>query len=161
MKFKLNINKTHALIALFIFLIVVIVDQLTKYLLTERFFDVIPNVLSIEFQTNTGAAWSILSEHTWLLTIISIVFLVILIIFNHFHDEKNKLYSIAYGLIVGGAVGNLADRIVLGHVRDFFKFEFINFPIFNVADIALTFGVILFCIYFLFVYPRLRKKTRL
>ena len=68
---------------------------------------------------------------------------------------KSKLLLTAYSLILAGAVGNFIDRIRLGYVVDMFKFEFIDFPIFNVADICLTIGVI-----FLFYYVIFKEQSK-
>ena len=69
---------------------------------------------------------------------------------------KTKIEKIALGLLLGGTIGNAIDRLVFGGVRDFIYLKFINFAIFNVADMAITIGAILFCVSIIFL--RDRKK---
>lgn len=148
---KKRINQ--GLIVGLIQIIVLGLDLLTKYLFTYKNFTLIPNIISITYKENTGAAGSMLENQTILLIILSIIFLVAMVIFDHYFKNKNTFYSISFALIFAGAIGNLFDRIVLGYVRDFIKLEFIYFPfIFNIADAALTIGVICLCIYFIFFH---------
>lgn len=63
-----------------------------------------------------------------------------------------------FSLVFGGAVGNLIDRLFLGYVRDFIALDFINFPVFNIADMCLCAGVIVLLVFFLFLYPKYNKK---
>ena len=90
----------------------------------------------------------------------SIVFLIGFIIFDYFYKNNNTLYFIAINLILAGAIGNLIDRIFLGYVRDFI---YINLPFmpyyFNIADVFLTFGVILLLIEILFKKNKKEKIT--
>ena len=151
-------QKKYNIIIAVLLLLVVALDQVSKFLLTDKNFVIIKNFISVLYKQNTGAAWSILEGQVILLCIITFVFLVMLVVFDHYFKEKNTLYSIAYGLVLGGALGNLFDRMVYGFVRDFIKLDFIEFPIFNIADSALTIGVICFLIFFIFFYGRKKKK---
>ena len=131
--------------------IVTIWDLVTKMITDGKSYSLIDGVVSVSSSHNTGAAWSILNQHTWLLILISVIFIILLILANiYFFKNKNYLYATAMGLILSGAICNLFDRIAFGYVRDFISLEFINFPIFNIADIAITIGVILLCAFFLF-----------
>ncbi len=98
---------------------------------------------------NNGAAYGILGGQTVLLIVVSIIMIALILLYNYFHKNKSIYYSISLGLILGGAFGNLIDRIFLGYVRDFIKFSFFNFT-FNLADAFLTVGVVLFLIYLIF-----------
>jgi len=99
---------------------------------------------------NKGAAWSMFSGYTIVLAIISIVFVIFAVVFDSKSKfKKNKLYDIAFALILSGAFGNAIDRTFLGYVRDFIKLDFVNFPIFNVADSLLCIGVLLLAIFIL------------
>jgi signal peptidase II len=154
-------NKKHVLISYPIIVFLFVVDQTTKFFLAHKYFDVIPNVLSVHYSENTGAAWSIMAGKVEFLAVMSVLFLAVLIFFSYKFNEKTYFYSIAYSFIIGGALGNLFDRILFGYVRDFIKADFItftNFPIFNFADSFLVFGVILFCIFVLFIYPKKLKE---
>ena len=131
-------------------LIVVFWDLFLKYFTDGMDQTLINGILSFVSSHNTGAAWSIFSNSTTFLIIISIVFIIGILIFNYFYKNKTYFYAISLGLVLSGAICNLLDRIKYGYVRDFIKLEFMNFPIFNIADCAITVGVILLCVYFLF-----------
>lgn len=142
-----------------LFGIFLLFDQITKIVLDGKTIGLIQGVFSLTSSHNYGAGFSILTGKGWLLILLTIVFLFGILTFNYFQKTKNSLYKWSMALIVSGAVGNLIDRIFLGYVRDFLYFELINFPIFNVADSCLTIGVILLCVYFIFVEPKLKKQV--
>lgn len=98
---------------------------------------------------NTGAAFSILSGKMWILSAVSVLFCIGTILFFIIKKPKNKLFCIALTLIFAGAFGNAIDRVFYGYVVDFIETTFINFAVFNIADIAITVGAILFVIYML------------
>ena len=104
-------------------------------------------ILSFEKAYNTGGAFSILQDHTLLLAMISLITVCVLVWVVHSKKfDLNIWEEISVGLICGGALGNLADRLVVGHVIDFIQLEFINFPIFNFGDIFINIGVIILVI---------------
>lgn len=138
-----------------IFIVAVIslfLDQITKILigiffaLDERFV-VIQNFFSFHFIENYGAAWSILNNKVDFLIIISILALFIVYRFMY-SFKQNKRNNLAFGLILGGIVGNLIDRVFLGYVRDFLSFKLFSYqyPIFNLADTFIVIGVFLLII---------------
>lgn len=135
-----------------IFFAAICLDLVTKHLTTNVSMPLLDGLVSIYFTWNTGAGWSILSDHTLILTIFSALMVVGMIVLLVFFRPKNWIYTIGFALVFAGAVGNLFDRIVFGAVRDFICLEFINFPIFNVADICLTIGAILIGIWLVFFY---------
>ena len=108
---------------------------------------------------NTGAAYGILGGQTTLLIVVSFIMIALLIVYNYFHKNKNIFYCVSLGLILGGAIGNLIDRLFLGYVRDFIKFSFFSFT-FNIADACLTIGVILFLVYLIFYDDFFGIKSR-
>lgn len=110
---------------------------------------VIPNFFNISYFRNTGGAWSILSEYTWLLIIISFLIVLFIGVYIYKNNVKNKLELWGYSMILGGAIGNLLDRIIYGYVIDFLDFNIFgyNYPIFNLADTFIVLGVILLIIY--------------
>lgn len=122
---------------------VILLDQLTKYLITaglslNESFVLIKNFLSITYITNTGAGFGILKGANGFL--IALSFIVFAALFYYRNDFKNDVEKQMVALIVGGIIGNLIDRILLGHVIDFISFSF--WPAFNVADSALTIGIL-------------------
>ena len=137
-----------------------ILDLILKEITTNKYFSLIDGIISIFYTENTGAAWSIFSDKTLGLIIISSIFIIFILIFNFFFKKKNVLYSISLGMILSGAICNLLDRITFGYVRDFIKLDFINFPIFNIADSAICVGVFLFCIFFIFYVQKKESKWK-
>lgn len=138
-------NKKMYVIAVFILLI----DQISKSLI-EIYFNlnesvkVIKNFFSITVAHNTGGAWSILNNHSYLFIMFSVIALIILIRYM-FQFKNNLRNNIAFACTVSGIVSNLADRLFLGYVRDFLDFKIFgyDYPIFNIADVAIVIGVIL------------------
>ncbi|MFZ7121412.1 MAG: signal peptidase II [Eubacteriaceae bacterium] len=142
---------------LFIFCILVF-DQISKILVVNYVkpiitIPIIQNVFHLTYAENTGAAFSILSNKLPLLTIITIIFITILIIYLYTLVSKNRCFnyfSLSLTFIIGGAIGNLIDRIRLNYVIDFFDFRLINFAIFNVADCFIVIGSILLLLIIIF-----------
>lgn len=135
--------------------IIVLVDQLSKYFLTLKLsggsdVELIPGIIRLTYEQNTGAAFSFLSNMRWLLVgISSVVIIVIIIGLIRYRKKINWVGKLGLASILGGALANLFDRAVFGYVSDFFEFEFVRFAVFNVADIFITCGGVLFCIYYL------------
>ena len=141
--------------------LVLVADLVTKhFLFNVEYFNLIPNVISIATNGgNTGAAWGMFSGHTLWLIAVGIGMIVLFFIFNHFVKNKNTFYCISFGFIIGGALGNLIDRIWLNYVRDFIFLDFMpNFPVFNVADSFLCVGAIMLAIFILFMSGNKSEK---
>jgi signal peptidase II len=157
-------------ITLIIAAVLLFADQITKYL-TEIFIDkyemveAIPNLLTLTKVYNKGAAWSFLSDTTWVLVIISFIGMFVLGYYSYKNDWKNKkVYSTGITMAFAGCVGNLIDRLISitplsegsPGVVDMISFEPLNwisqaisgydFPTFNIADICLVVGMILIAI---------------
>jgi signal peptidase II len=133
-----------------IFIIVLLVlffDQLTKFLATEAIglnqsIPIINNIFHLTLVHNKGAAFGILKNQTLLFMVISLI--TIVIIFHHLRKKRRKgldIFTISLALILSGAIGNFIDRISLGYVVDFLDFRI--WPVFNLADSAITVGAIL------------------
>lgn len=140
------------LIYLILALVVILLDQLVKYQIVAHLalgesVTVIPHVLSFTYLQNTGAAWSLFEGKQTFFTIITIIAVVVVSYLLYRNRHGHWLFSLGLALILAGAIGNFIDRIRLGFVVDMFQTDFISFPIFNVADMALSIGVILIFIY--------------
>jgi len=139
-------SKKHILI-FSIIAIVVFLDQLTKYFIktAKPSFPIIKNIFHITYATNTGAGFGILKNGTWFIILISFILLA-LFIYYYKKLPKQKYVQTNIALIIGGVIGNLIDRLSYGYVIDFLDFRI--WPIFNIADSAITIGAILLIIYY-------------
>ena len=132
-------------------LCIILLDQVSKFLVLstlgfERSKNIIPNLLNFTLVKNKGAAFSLFSNSTNILTITSILasLLLITIILKSPPRSFWNLTGLAY--LLGGTVGNGIDRFFKGYVLDFFELVPINFPIFNVADVSINIAIICFII---------------
>ena len=134
-------------------------DQWSKYLTVQNISlgetkEFIPGFLSLTHLRNTGAAWSLLEGKMiffYVITVIVSVVIIYLLIKNY---KKSIWYSVGLSFVLAGAIGNFIDRVRLVYVVDMLQTDFMNFPIFNVADSTLVVGVI--CI---FIYLILDEKA--
>lgn len=131
-----------------LFAVLVIGDQSLKtYVLnnipTMSVHDFIPGLLSITHITNTGAAWSMLEGKMLFFYLVTIIAVVVVIYLFVKAEKKEYLYRFSLIFLLAGTVGNAIDRFTRHFVVDMFNLDFINFPIFNLADTYITIGVIL------------------
>lgn len=146
--------------------LIVAFDQLTKYwavraLMSGRSIMLIPDVFQLTYVENRGAAFSFLQNQ---IPFFVCVTTIVLIAIAYSFRKKMVLTSLGrLGLIfiAGGAIGNLIDRILRGFVVDMFYFSFIDFPVFNVADIFIVIGGGLFVYYVLFQHDRIKAREEL
>lgn len=144
--------------------ILIIIDQLTKYFTVQNIdlyevVEFIPNVVSLTYIRNTGAAFSILEGQMWFFYIVTVVVAAGLIYYMYTEARENKILGFLLSLILAGAIGNFIDRLFLQYVVDMIKLEFIDFAIFNVADSYLTVGVILLLIYTIYDERKTLKEN--
>ena len=131
----------YGIVTSFVVIVSILFDQISKILTDGCSVDLLGKFLYFDSVHNQGAAYGIFSGQTiWLIVVTSIV-LVALVIFNWFYRKKSIFYCISMGLILGGAIGNLIDRIFLGYVRDFIRMSIFSFT-FNIADACIMVGVI-------------------
>ena len=132
-------------------------DQFTKHLISSSMQlgqsqEIINNFFYFTYAHNTGVAWGMLAGHLWLFIIVALVSAVLMIVF-FMKTRRNEVLT-RFGLVLtfAGMAGNLIDRVVYGYVRDFIDVVIFNynFPIFNVADMAVVIGVILIIIEIVF-----------
>ena len=131
---------------------IILIDQFSKYLIFSNYKMFINKdflLFRIDFVKNYGAAFNLFSGSRIFLSFISIIFSILLI---YLILKKNNLKAIdlfSYSFILGGTTGNGIDRILKGYVIDFINLNFINFPVFNIADISINIGFI-FLVYSFF-----------
>ena len=130
---------------------IVLIDQLTKYLMSNNKLFINKDFLlfKLDFVKNYGAAFNIFSGSRIFLSLISIIFSILLIYLIFRKTTINILDLYSYSFILGGTFGNGIDRIYKGFVVDFINLNFINFPLFNIADISINIGFI-FLLYNIF-----------
>ena len=143
-----------------IFIFFIAMDQLSKSLAVNMLGQVgavqsfIPHFIRFEYRENTGMAWGLLPNarvYFIIVTLILAAFLVFLLV--RYRKLLPKLSKVALTVILSGAIGNLIDRIFLGYVRDFIAFDFIEFPVFNIADCCVTIGAVLLAVSLLLTKP--------
>ena len=133
-------------------ILVVLIDQFTKYLIFNNknlFINKDFLLFKLDFVKNYGAAFSILSGSRSFLSLISIFFSILLIYLILRNKTLNTFELYSYSFILGGTIGNGIDRIYKGFVVDFINLNIINFPVFNIADISINIGFI-FLLYNIF-----------
>lgn len=139
--------------------LLIVVDQLVKVRVRASIplgqsIPFLPGVMDLTYIQNTGAAFSSFSSLTWLLALVSLLASVAVAVLMARKIFTRPLGQFSLALILAGAVGNLIDRALLGFVTDMFQTTFMNFAVFNVADICVVAGGILMVIYVLFFYDR-------
>ncbi len=122
---------------------------LNNVALGETFGSFTP-LIDFTYVQNTGAAFGMFSGKMNILAVISLAFCIGVIVYWVIKKPQDKLLCISLSMIFAGALGNGIDRVTLGFVVDFIKTTFINFPVFNIADIGITVGVALLAIYLIF-----------
>lgn len=148
--------------------ILVVIDQITKYIALSSLKPIgsmsfIKGFMDFTFVENRGAAFGILEGQRWFFVVATIVISAVIIYAFVKMPKKNeyKYMKLALVLILAGAFGNVIDRLFRGYVVDFFEFTFIDWPVFNVADIYVVVGTIIFAFLILFVIkdePKNNKK---
>lgn len=134
-----------------IILLVLLLDQLTKFFIVRRFYlgesvPVIKNIFHITYITNTGTAFGMFQGYGSILLIFAVIAIIIISILVFTQKTYSLTHSLAFSLILGGAVGNLIDRLFRGSIVDFIDVN-LHFwpanpwPIFNIADSAVTVGI--------------------
>ena len=140
-------------IILLICLNITIVDQLIKMGVSSlsNNIEVIKDFFNITYAENTGAAFSILNNSRFFLILMGFGAVIMIMFFFIKNKKQTKLSIASYGILLGGIVGNLFDRIKYGYVIDYLDFRIFgyNFPIFNLADIAIVIGCFLLIIMFM------------
>ncbi len=127
-------------------LIIIVIDQLSKYLISSSMtlgfsFPVINGIFHITYIQNSGAAFGVLAEKRWIFIAAGIIIIGLAAYFRKKIMRERPVVRYGTAMLVGGAIGNLIDRIMIGRVIDFLDFRV--WPIFNIADIGICVGVAL------------------
>lgn len=144
-------------------LLCVAADQAVKYYVVTHLAlyesaPLLPGLVELYYIRNTGGGFSILSGHTWLLTLLTAAVMVVVAALLARRTFPHPLAMWTLTAILGGGLGNLIDRVRLGYVVDMFNLQFMSYPVFNVADILVVCGTIGFAAYYLLLHDRVLKK---
>lgn len=139
------------MVSILIIILTVFVDQISKYFAHLKLegnnpIVIIDNFFQLSYVKNYGAAWGILQNQRYFFIILTMIIIISLALYVRHNKNLNKLTIVSIFLIIGGAIGNLIDRIKMGYVIDFLDFNFGNFydfPVFNFADSFIVIGTFL------------------
>jgi len=138
-------------------------DQAVKFYVTSHLAlyesaPLLPGFVELLYIQNTGGGFSILENYTWLLTIVTALLMagIALVLVKKMFPHPLAMWTLT--AILGGGLGNLIDRVRLGYVVDMFNLQFMNYPVFNVADILVVCGTIGFAAYYLLLHDKLEAK---
>ena len=138
-------------------------DQAMKLYVTTHLdlygsMPLLPGFMELFYIRNTGGGFSILKDHTWFLTVLTALLMacIALLLAKKVFPHPLAMWSLT--AILGGGLGNLIDRVRLGYVVDMFNFQFMNYPVFNVADVVVVCGTIGFAAYYMLLHDKLAHK---
>ncbi len=145
------------MISVIVAIAVILLDIITKQLAVAKLMpigsvSVIDGILNFTYVENTGMAFGALKDARWVFITVSAVMIAVIAVLIYKFHSKSTLFDVLLGLILGGGIGNMIDRISLGYVIDFIDFCAFDFWkwVFNVADAAITVGTVLLVVYLLF-----------
>ena len=149
-----------------VIILLVGLDQLVKYLVRVHIplggqVPFIPHVLALAHIHNTGAAFSMLTGARWFFVVLTVAFVIFALWVLYAKKITHPFGRWTLVLIIAGALGNLIDRALNGYVVDMFEVLFMKFAIFNVADIYVVVGGILFCVYYGFMHDKIKAREKL
>lgn len=136
-----------------------IVDQVTKFVVRSLVVDgawsmpLLPGFMRFEFVANRGASFGMGEGFGLVFAVLAIAVSVGIVWYINRAQALSKVELVGLGMVMGGAIGNMFDRVIYGYVTDFLCTEFISFPVFNIADIGITCGVAIALVGFLFLSP--------
>ena len=118
----------------------------------------LPGIVELYYIQNTGGGFSILTGHTWILAALTAVLMAVMawLLVKKIFTHPLAVWTLV--LILGGGLGNLIDRVRLGYVVDMFNFQFMSYPVFNIADILVVCGAIGFAVYYLLIHDKVTKQ---
>lgn len=140
-----------------------LLDQFTKALAAKKLaggtIPVINGIFHFTYVENTGAAFGVFKDGNTVLAVVMSIIIIGIIIALTVLKPRSLLVRISTGLVMGGAIGNLFDRIFRGFVIDFLDLRAISYPVFNFADSCVVIGAVLICIYIVFFGKKKEEKN--
>ena len=155
----------RGMLAIIITIAVVVFDQVSKAIVINNLelygeAGFIPHIISFYHTRNTGAAFSSFSDKPWVFMVLSFAAMAATVFVLIKEYRRHRLLTVSLAMILGGGIGNMIDRIGLGYVTDFLRFDFVDFAIFNVADSFITVGAVLLGVYILVFEPKVEKRLK-
>jgi len=138
--------KNNRLYFILLSIFIIISDQVTKNIINLNYKSFTNNdfiIFRFDYVKNYGAAFNLLNGNRIFLSILSTSISIILLYFILNNKKKSNIELLSYSFILGGTIGNGIDRVIKGYVIDFINLNFINFPVFNIADISINIGLLL------------------
>ncbi len=141
-------------VALIIAAVVVAADQIIKFFVVSNLkpvgtITVIDGVFNLTYVENKGVAFGLFKDMRWFFVVVTLIFIAAIVFYMLKQRPEGKLFYVLAGLIIGGGVGNLIDRILYGYVVDYLSLSFFP-PVCNFADYCISAGVIILAVYVLF-----------
>lgn len=142
--------------SVFMIAVIVIIDQVTKYLAVNYLygkpaFQFIKGFIEFVYAENTGVAFSMLSGGRWFFIILTFIVVIACLVYMYKGKAQKNLWLYwSLGVVISGAIGNLIDRVRFGYVVDFINPTFVDFAVFNIADCAVTLGAVSLVAYLVF-----------
>ena len=150
------------MVYVFVILLCVALDQALKLWTVANLelygaAPLLPGIVELRYIQNTGGGFSILTGHTWLLAAATAAVMIVMavLLYRKYFPHPWGMWTLT--LILGGGLGNLIDRVRLGYVVDMFNLQFMNYPVFNIADIFVVCGTIGFAAYYLLYHDKVMK----
>jgi len=165
MRFRKFLKNKRIVFKLILIIVMLAIDLISKsyfadyFMSGEESYSIFMGFITLTYLQNDGAAFGSLSGNTFMLSLISIVFVVVFVILDLKQKNQGILYTTAFSFIIAGAIGNLVDRICLSYVRDFIKFSCFGF-VCNIADILVCLGVFIYILDMLLCAYKERKVER-
>lgn len=160
---KINGTTKKKIILLLIGVVFIIIDQTAKFLFTGKSFTLITNVLNINYYQNNGILFGIFDGDLLVIMAVTAVILGFLVkAIIHYFNEKKFIYATSLILVLAGGFSNFIDRLLRGYVVDYLNITLFSFPIFNIADLIITIGIIMLFILLVrdLISPEKRRKEK-
>ena len=155
------------IVTILVTVLAVIADQVSKHFLgaflrglDTQSYPLLPDILHLTYVENRGAAFGMLADHRWVFMILSVLGIAAILLLVAKEKPESRWVQLAAGLIVGGGIGNMIDRVRLGYVIDFIDCRFVDFYVFNIADCCVTVGCGLYMLLVVIETIRDRKKKK-
>ncbi|MCR4905374.1 MAG: signal peptidase II [Clostridiales bacterium] len=155
------------IITILVIVLSIAADQVSKHFLAAfltgletRSYRLIPDILHLTYVENRGAAFGMLSEHRWVFMVFSVIGIAAILLLVAKEKPASRWVQVAAGLVAGGGIANMIDRVRLGYVVDFIDCRFVDFYVFNIADSCVTVGCAIYFVAVLVEEIRAARKKK-